>query len=443
MRRKIIKVIQGVIFIGFSIQTAFGLAWMGCNIVHLQDFAEVSTGIYGGAVRLLGKAYPVMYVLQLFAACYAGQRLISRLWGHGQSKIRDRLSALWGSLALMALPMAMQCHMALLPYSLVCSAGLLQLSFCCELFEPGGTLEFAPFAGILSCCFVQVLLLPEYIFLGIVPVAVTLLLKRKGIAGAKARLKVLLFGAAAAAGVYALCLWNAGQGTENDISGIEWTLVKRICWPTLWVDYGGMPDKITVASDVVWESAYYPGNMDRIFKPAIEAAVSAGEAKPLLAEAAAKSWAMHYPMVVRQIGWDVLGYCVTPVILQLQLSGDAYESYSGRNYEIMRREAPVLTKHYVNYSSWWFAVAVLSTALLLIARLAAGERPYGRREGRLCAVVFCFAVCCVFWYTLQGAGIMDYKYTVFINQLWFLWSFKTLCVRRKDGGGNEKESGRT
>lgn len=444
MRKKIIKVIQGVIFIGFSVQTALGLAWMGCNFAYLQDFAEVSTGIYGGAVRLLGKAYPAMYVLQLLAAFYAGQRLVSRLCGCVQSKIRDRLAALWGSLALMTLPMAMQCHMALLPYSLVCSAGLLQLSFCCETLGSAETMDFVPFAGIWGCYFAQALLLPEYIFLGAVPVAVVLLLKRKGIAAAKVRLKIFVLGAAAAAGICAFWSWNAAPETENDISGIEWTLVKRICWPTLWVDYEGMPDKITeAAADVVWESAYYPGNMDRIFRPAIEAAVSAGEAKPLLAEAAAKSWDMHYPMVIRQIGWDVLGYCAAPVILQLQLSGDAYESYSGRNYEIMRREAPVLTKNYVNYCSWWFAVSAVLTALLLIVRFAAGERPYGRREGRLFAVVFCFAVCCVCWYTVQGAGIMDYKYTVFINQLWFLWSFKTLCVRGKDGGGDERESGRT
>lgn len=447
------KIIQGIIFTGFSVQIAIGLVWMGCNIVNVQDFAEVSTGLYIEAVRLLGKAYPAMYVLQLLAAGYAGWRLVSRLCNHIQNKKQNRLFALWGSLALMTLPMAMQCHMALLPYSFVCSAGLLQLSFCCELLESAGNfrhsrsfqqLDFyensevlghreifdpVPFVGIWICYFMQALLLPEYIFLGAAPMAVMLLLKRRGIAGAKMPLKIFLLLVVTAAGIFAACSLNVKTETENDISGMEWTLVKRLCWPTLWVDYEEMPDEIKEATAyAVWESAYYPGNMDIVFKPAIEAAMNAGEAKPLLAEAAASSWRIHYPMIIRQVGWDVLGYCAAPVILQMQLSGDAYESHSGRNYAVMRKSAPVLTKHYVNYSSWWFAAAAVLTMFLLIARLAAGERPYGRREGRLAAVVFFFAVCSVSWYTIQGAGIMDYKYTVFINQLWFLWSFKTAGV---------------
>lgn len=447
------KIIKGIIFIGFSVQIALGLVWTGCNIAHTQDFPEVSTGIYAGIAHLLGRAHPALYVLQLLAAGFAGWRLISRLCDFNRDKKRNGLFALWGSQALMTLPMAMQCHLALLPYSFVCSACLLQLSFCCELLESNGnfrrggifqhidfyehsetlghreTFGLAPFAGVWVCYFVQALLLPEYIFLGAVPVAVMLLLKRRGIAGAKMQLKIFLLLAVAAAGIFAVCSQSVKTESENDISGIEWTLVKRLCWPTLWADHERMPDQIREATaGVVWESAYYPGNMDRMFKSAIESAMSAGEAKPLLMETAVSSWDVHYPMIVRQVGWDVLGYCVSPLILQLQLSGDAYESYSGRNYEIMRKAAPGLTKQYVNYGSWWFTTAAILTALLMIVRLAAGERPYGRREGRLSAVVFCFAVCCVFWYTAQGAGIMDYKYTIFINELWFLWSFKTIEV---------------
>lgn len=469
------RIIQGIIFIGFSVQIALGLCWMCCNMGEVQDFAQVSAGIYGWAVRLLGRAYPVMYVLQLLAAGYAGQRLVSRLCSHNPDKWENRLFALWGSLALMTLPMAMQCHMALLPCSLVCSAGLLELSFCCELLEQSGNARHrkvfghagfperpealdhreifgsVPFVGLWVCYFAQALLMPEYIFLGALPVAVMLVmlagirradggqehsparLKHRVPAGAKTSLKAFVLLAVAAAAIFAVGVLAARTGqknaasAENDISGMEWTLVKRLCWPTLWVDYERMPEPLKEATaGAVWESTYYPGNMDRVLKPAIEAAMSAGEAKPLLAEAAACSWEIHSSMIVRQVGWDVLGYCVSPVILQIQLSGGAYESYSGRNYEIMRRSAPVLTKHYVNYGGWWFVAAAVLTVLLLIVRLVSGDRPYGRREGRLSVIVLCFAVGCIFWYTVQGAGIMDYKHTVFINQLWFLWNLKTV-----------------
>ena len=66
------KIIRGIIFIGFSVQILLGLAWMACNFSSVQDFAEVSTGIYGGAVRLLGKAYPVMYVLRRAGVWFPG-----------------------------------------------------------------------------------------------------------------------------------------------------------------------------------------------------------------------------------------------------------------------------------------------------------------------------------------------------------------------------------
>ena len=457
---KISKLIKGILFVGFSVQIVFGLAWMGCNFAHVQGFGEASPGLYAGVVRLLGRAYPAVYVLQLFAAGLSGQRLILQLCHYGRNGRQNRTAALWGSLAMMTLPMAMQCHMALLPYSLVCSAGFLQLSFCCELLGSAGKsgyggffrhMDFyehsaslgsrevfglAPFLGIWICCFVQAALLPEYLFLGAVPVAAVLFLKRKAIAGAKTRLKILVSALAAltaAAGICTVSVRNAKAQAENDISGLEWTMVKRLCWPTLWVDYGRMPDRlIDVTADVIWESTYYPENMDKIFKPAIEAAMDAGEAKELLAEAAAGSWRIHYPMIMRQVGWDILGYCVSPVILQMQLSGDAYGSHSGRNYAAMRQYAPVLTRQYVDYCGWWFAAAAVLTAMLFVLRLAAGKMPYGRREAGLAVVTLVFAACCICWYTMRGAGIMDYKYTVFINELWFLWSFKTMEDKNPD-----------
>lgn len=447
------EVIKGILLTGFSIQIVLGIVWMCCNLAHVQDFAQAEAGIYPALVRPLGNAYPAVYALQLLAALGAGFRLLRRL-GKGN------WAALWGSLVLLTLPMAMQCHLALLPYSLVCSTGLLQLSFCC------GQFFLRDLAGSCACYLVQVLLLPEYFFLGMVPVAVMLLVRlpmvlserkaqngdRKTDAKAGRQRGGLLMGSLltaalfvlAAGGAYTIEHAAAKTAAENDISGnkisgnfiscIEWTLAKRVCWPTLWVDSDGMPDRILeAAGDVLWESNYYPENMDRYFKPALEAALSPEEAKPLLREMIVQAWEMHYPMIVRQVGWDVLGYWMTPVILPLQLSGDAYESHSGRNYEVMRNETPALTRRYVEYGCQWFAAALVLTLALAAARFWAGEKPYGRREGVLLAAALLFSGCSILWYTLQGAGVMDYKYTIFVNEMWFLWSLKTMGGRSRDG----------
>lgn len=452
------RVIQGILFIGFSIQIGFGLVWMCGNITKLQDFAGVSTGIYALILRLPGECRPAVYGLQLLAGGYGGYRLMRQLCGG------SRLTALWGSLALLTLPMAMQCHLALLPYSLAASAELLQMSFCCQLFQAAapvrhvafwqyaelperkGSSCFRLYAGVTACFLVQMLLLPEYLFFGAAAPLLTFWLRRKDMRREKRLLKAFLFfvlAAAVGAGACAFGRQSMKTNRENDISGLDWTLVKRVCWPTLWVDSEAMPDRVkeAVGDEGIWESAYYPGNMDELFRPAVEAAMDLREAKPLFREMTAQAWKMHSPMVIRQIGWDVLGYCVTPVILQLQLSGDAYDSYSGGNYEIMRNNTPILTKYYVNYGSWWFAAAVILTVVLTIARLAAGEKPCGRKEGLLFITVLLCAAPCVLWYVMQGAGIMDYKYTVWINQLWFVWSLKMMGGRSRDEEERQRRQG--
>lgn len=444
------RVVQGIIFIGFSAQIVLGLVWMACNIFSVQDFAGVTTGAYAGIAYLFGRVYPLLYVLQILAALYAGARLAGQLCDCG----KHRFLPLWGSLALLTLPMAMQCHLALLPYSFVCSAGLLQMSFFCELFradeilKPGMASKDSEYyedselpgrekvfrlrlvAGICGCYLAQAALLPEYVLMGAVAPIAALLLARKGLARERKHLRFLVLlaaAAAAAAGIHAA--WaGGGRAGENDIAGPEWALFKRVCWPTIWQDSRNMPPELAQAvSSVLWECHSYPGDMDTVFKPAVEAAMDAEEAKRQFAEMMADTWEAHYPMIIRQIGWDVLGYSVTPIILQAQLSGDAYESCSGRNYAIMRSHAPVLTERYVSYGSWWFTAAVILTAVLLGIRLVMREKPYGVRGRRLFLAVLPYAVCSVLWYALQGAGIMDYKYTVLVNQFWLLWSLKTLA----------------
>lgn len=441
-------VIKKILLIGFSLQIALGLVWMCRNIACVQDFAPVERGIYPVLLRVLGGFPPLVYAIQITAALGAGMRLL-RLGIKGEKR---EPKALWGSLVLLTLPMAMQCHLALLPYSLVCSTGLLQLSLFSRLPEAGRKEKRAfwgGLAGIAACWPVQALLLPEYLLLGAAPTVFMLLnalastaerkkmsetdgLRRKGFVK-----KILLpFAVSLLLGIALLpiAIWDADRG--NEISGIEWRLAKRVCWPTLWVDSDGLPDRIwETAGEVLWESGYYPENMEKYLGAALRESLSAEEAKPLLREMIESAWAVHYPMIIRQVGWDVLAYGATPVILPLQLAGESYESHSGRNYEIMRNEAPVLTKYYVDYGCRWFAAAAVLTLVFGAVRLVSGERICGRCEAAVPAAVLLSAGGAVFWYTFQGSGIMDYKYTVFINEMWLVWCLK--AMGGKSGNGEE------
>lgn len=219
------------------------------------------------------------------------------------------------------------------------------------------------------------------------------------------------------------------EGGKSNTSGWSWRLTKRICWPTIWVDSGFLQEEINSVENVIWLSSYYPSNMDLYLKPAFDA-MTPEHADFVMRDMIRRAWYIHYPMVVRQIGWDVLGYSVTPVILPLQLTGDAYDSCSGRNYEIMRNETPVLTKYYVKISCSWFAV---SLALMIAGVAMRCIRNFSKMKESavfpFLAVAFSAGVVVLF-FTMQGSGIMDYKYTVWINQLWVVCGI--MAVAGKD-----------
>lgn len=453
-------VVKNIIFIGYTLQIGLGLVWMGANLGSIQDFLPVDTGVYCLFYHLPKWAYTLVYLLQLGAALYAGCRLVQKLCSGGRGL------CLWGSLALMTLPMAMQCHMALLPYSFVCSLELLKLSFTCELAGKGEGTAFPAkaLAGVLVCFGLQCLLWPGYSLPGaVLPFLLLLwklpgLLRRKELT-VKGLLLVFCFLAVTAAG------WGAEKGREDfqgGRSGWCWPLVKRVCWPTLWADWGERPDEIGLETEsVIWQSAYYPYYMEIYFKPALAEAVTPEAAEAIMKKMVKYAWQVHYPMVVRQMGWDVLGYGVTPLILPLQLAGEAYDSCSGRNYEVMRNETPILTKYYVRTACGWFAaslVLLFTGAVLKVtekqgesSRGSSGElsrNGFGRVPWLFSALAVLFSAgMVILFFTMQGAGIMDYKYTVWINQLWILGSIKIVRGKKKERQvkGNEiKEiAGRT
>ncbi len=445
-------VVKNILFIGYTLQIGLGSIWMGANFLKSQDFPPVDAGLYSFIYYLPQGAYAIVYLLQLGAALYAGYRLIFKLCSG------KRIICFWGSLVLMTMPMAMQCHLALLPYSFVCSLELIKLSFVCELAgkDERDDLRVKALAGLLVSFGVQCMLWPKYSLPGaVLPFLVFLWtlpgLFRKRERYFKGLLLAVCFLAVTAAG------WSVERGREDfrgNSLGWSWPLVKRVCWPTLWADWGERPEEIGLENgSVIWQSAYYPYYMEQYFKPALEEAVTLEEAKAIMKKMVNYAWKVHYPMVVRQIGWDVLGYGVTPLILPLQLAGEAYDSSSGRNYEIMRNETPALTKYYVRTACIWFGVSLVLMAagaiLMVIGKPKSikGDSSGKFSLGRFCRAPWLFPVLAVLFsagtvilfFTMQGAGTMDYKYTVWINQLWILGSIKIVCGRKKERQDRENE----
>lgn len=369
-------VIRGMLFIGFTVQILLGLAWMCRNFGQVQGFGEPDSALYGGLFRLLGGIPQLLYLLQLAAAFLAGDFFLKSFPGErSPAGGKGRFWGLWRGLALLAYPFAMQCHMAVQPFSFMGSLFLVMLSLLIRI--PKKRLRQA--VGNLA------------------------------LAAVCAGLFVLLSGALDA------------SGREGPGNSFEAAAASRFAWPTIWHDRGNWTEDLReTVEDVLWEVSYYPENM-KLLESALEERVGAEAARAYYRQMAEVAWRIHAPMIIRQIGWDVLGYTVTPVIFQLQLQGEAYDSYTGRNYEIMRGNSPVLTRNYVNYGCWWFGAAFFLSLPAMLAAAAQGASGIGKR---LKALAYPAAVCLVCsgilvgLLTMRGAGLMDYKYTALISQLW-------------------------
>ena len=146
-------VVSRILFIGGSVQILLGLLWMLLAFDDRQNFvgsvyAEWLDGL------MTGVSYePVVYLLQLGIAIVAGYQLLD---GLGTCR---KFWKVWGSLALLTYPYAMQCHMAVLPDSLALSFFLLLLA--AGLKKKRSIYLF----WLLSAVF-----LPEYLYFGAVPV---------------------------------------------------------------------------------------------------------------------------------------------------------------------------------------------------------------------------------------------------------------------------------
>ena len=120
-------VLRAALICGMGVQILLGLAWLIKNIGGLQNFQETrlllagesaadsfySGILYRGLAALLSSRLWILYGFQLAAAVVASYGLMSCFFGREKEVLR-----LFGALALTTIPQAMQCHLAVLPWSL-------------------------------------------------------------------------------------------------------------------------------------------------------------------------------------------------------------------------------------------------------------------------------------------------------------------------------------
>lgn len=443
MTRHILIILKGVLFIGLSVQTVLGIVWMCYNFSHVPQFGE--SLFYMQASRTLrcdeytGILYPlllwivrrnhyVVYVIQLAAAYAVSHRFLGVFLSGRNWK------AVWGSFALVTIPVALQCHMAVLPCSFAVSLLLLELALLAEAVREKEKRTLRRLAQLSSCWLLLALLLPEYLWLGAVPVALFhLAFCRVRKEDKRIKYYGLLLAAifaGMAVGVNSLTQTEGAWGRLKKTPLM--TLTQRVAWSNLQQDYDIWPEEMQdyVEWTIVVGAAYYADDMDNRFFPAAEQSVSDGvitrrQADEFYLTVTKVAWNRHKAAIIKEIAWDMLGYAASPAFLQLFLMGRGYDT-GIRNYDFFLEYTPRLSKFCMDYGSWWFcaaaglSVAVLGLRLLYRLLYGRGERGKGTAPAVLCCLVTAGAM--ILWYTAEGAGLFDYKKTAVIAALWMAWA---------------------
>jgi len=365
----------------------------------------------------------------------------------------------WGGLALLTFPMTAQCCLAVLPNALAYSALLLQ--FACLIaaatgvtgLKTGvvqGTLKRTPLWGLYGLWLVESLLMPEYFWFGAIPAAVgTFLAVTSLLSGGKTeksgekkvkflkntggRIGCLLLLAALTAG---LSLGVLSFATEKGSLGrversTEAAAFRRVAGSSLAKYYSRWPEELKagILQEVLAQAMTEPETVAALLQPQIEVVLGREEAKEWFESFSEVVFWDNYVQILREVGWDLAGNLLPAVTMGEVLTGRGYASLCSRNYETMREEHPLLAGYYISYSSWWMATGILilllGVAMCMVCRFLKPQPgtcsggSTGRNVARIALVSTVLLT--AFWYTLQGAGVWDYKQTLLVGAVWMAW----------------------
>lgn len=427
-----------MLFIGFSLQILLGLAWICGNITHVQQFGDGFLFMPEAGLSLQVCA-TFWYLFQLAVAFFAGDFFLKAVSGGKLSRIFQ----IWGSLVLVTIPTNLQCHLALLPHSLVSSLLLCQLAFVWKAVREKDFFGTKNLAGTLICWLLLACLAPQYRYLGAVPVLFLFLygFRRLGRGHLRKAVYQALLLCTFTGLVLGMGVWGRSGNRVREPehlpteSGAGQTFAEamfhRFAWTTVLRDWNLWPEELKAAAgdDLLWSAALYTDNVTEELQPYLTEQLGQEAADALYLDVAEGALKQFPGQILKEMAWDAFAYSVPPVGTRLFLKGRGYDSGCPRNYDIMRRETPVLTQYVMDYGCWWFGVALVLAAFLTVAgafvTADASKKTFGGIGYAVLAAVATGALM-VLWYTFQGAGILDVKNTIALAAFWAAWMV-TVC----------------
>ena len=217
-------------------------------------------------------------------------------------------------------------------------------------------------------------------------------------------------------------------------------MASRFAWFFILSDFYGWPEEVLEAlGESVREITFYPDNMERVMQPLMEEAFGEEGADAYYRQIAWNALENRWKNILTYLRWDMVGYGAAPIAVQKQLEGGYYDACTAENYEKMRHQPPEWTKLYLSYSCWWFrAMLGIAFLIFLVDWIQRGHFPLKQELPALLPLILTAAVM-IFWYTMRGAGLMDYKEGFAISSLWLVLALLLLKEEKGKDGLAEKQ----
>ncbi len=428
--------LRRLIWLGMGLQVLLGLFWMLNNMGIEHSFGvDWSSGgphnrpfmqwgpLYPFAVRTIrGMAqwlhipyYCIMYCLQLAAALGSGWFLL-------KSVTRWKwYGCLGGAVVLLSVPMAMQSHLALLPYSFLGSVVVCQLGFVILLWkqEKWSVRSLMP---VYLCWLLELLLLPEYLWFGAIPLVLTAVVavwrhRRKWAAGALTG--ILVLGSV-------LCILTVGtawrQREEGQLS-MRQMLAARCTWSNLYELSGVWSPELL--EQVEWTTlraacdnpeVFYEGFFDKL------AQLPEEQQKTYLHQMIGSARDVNGKRMLLEIAYDAVGYLMPGAVIPKQLEGEGFVSLTGMNYWHFTRSQMGWSSLGLEWYCIWSWLSVLAVLLVKLAEILGSGKAEARTSlgeaGKLLIPGLLMAMAGMVFYTISRIGVYDYKILSWWTILW-------------------------
>ena len=247
------------------------------------------------------------------------------------------------------------------------------------------------------------------------------------IAKKKKRMQTVVLSGSLFVALVVLVFLVMGVGFGRTPVSVRFT--QRIAWTTLYDNYARLPKttRKMLPYSLYAESCYEVVGIEERMYPFLVEKQGKEKADLALAELRKAALQNEWKRIAKDVTWDLAGNTLSPVVVNLQLGGRAYESYTGRNVREILLPAPRLGRCYLYYGCWWFAIACVMQLLVSGFRYAVSLRSAKRdkkavRENRGRLVLLGLpALYLIGFQTAMGAGMMDYKSTLYVLCLWLIW----------------------